>query len=533
MQARLKSKSQRKALLIKAIYLIFFLIMLLQHAYIYMYHDDFGYATLSYFGDLTNDIPGRKFNISQMLNFLSKHYLTWGGRVLPFFTLLTLLRWPFWIYRIVQSVVLTLIIYSCSKFINGKDQTKDNFFIISLILMSLYGLIPIQLHQNGTYWATAAVLYVWPFLWIYGASILLNSDKVKANHWLMILLALMFLGIGLMHEQIFFVAIFLLMGFLINHFLKNKSFRMIKIYLLCIFFLVAGFLILVLSPGNIRRSNSPLYQDFYALSLISRVKYNIPSFLQITFGRQNLIFFVVLLLINFLFLKSSHQIKSSKKPFYWAALISQSILMLIIIVILFSSLPLKIIDDLRAYIYPVLSITHSIWFWLVFLMLVSIPGFIFCFYQRSFGLLGIYIGGIIAQLTNLFIPTINMRSSLIFMFSLFPLMTAMFTKTLNNFERRWIKALVLFVIIFLALTNTISIISGYQKNSSIHQENQKSLICSHIAIQQGQDIQKIYLNKLEDDQYAGAMPYTEGYDYINYWIKDYFEIPLDVDLIWQ
>lgn len=535
MMKKLNIKFINKKFVIISLFFIFFFILLWQHAYIYLYHDDFGYASLSYFGDLTDDIPGHEFTFMQMMGFLRKHYLTWGGRILPFFTLLSLLRWDFWLYRFVQSIVLTLILFFSAKFISNRDFLKKNFLTTCILLMALYGLIPIQLHQNGTYWATAAVLYVWPFLWIYGAGNLLNQYVANPKNKLMLIfIGFLFFAIGFSHEQIFFVAFFMLLGFLISHILEKKTAAVIKADLICIAILIIGFLFLILSPGTLRRSESPIYRDFYALNLIDRIKYNFPSFLQITFGKQNLVFFIILLITNILYLLLLIQKDKRGKRGLMVFAFIQFLMLVILVLLLFSSTPIIDSSWLGPIINPIeAKISYSAWFWLLFLALVSIPGFVFSYYHNKYVLYSIYAGGLFAQLTSLFIPTINFRISLIFLFSLFPFLTTMLVESLNKIGKQSLKVFLLSGLILVSMINTGTLIAGYQKNITIHRDNQQTLVCSQVAIQQGADISIIYLKKLKDDQYAGAMPYIEGYDYINYWIKDYFKIPLDVELVWQ
>ncbi len=63
--------------------IIFSMLIFWQHHYVYMYFDDYGYASLSY---IAFDNPlGMAYGISEIFHFLQEHYLHWGGRVVYFF----------------------------------------------------------------------------------------------------------------------------------------------------------------------------------------------------------------------------------------------------------------------------------------------------------------------------------------------------------------------------------------------------------------------------------------------------------------
>ena len=111
---RLKNILKRNSVLV--IFVIFFFIVLLEHQFMGLYHDDYGYASLSYAYNL-DGVSGHDVSILQTLNFLKGHYNVWGGRVLYFFFEICLLKNGIWIFRLVQSLVITLIFYFIYKIV--------------------------------------------------------------------------------------------------------------------------------------------------------------------------------------------------------------------------------------------------------------------------------------------------------------------------------------------------------------------------------------------------------------------------------
>lgn len=506
-------------------YFLFLVIMIIQHNYIYLYHDDFGYASLSYVGNLSNNIQGHYFTFTQMLSFIHTHYLEWGGRIVPLFFLLSLLRHSLWVYRIFQSIVLTMILFFAGKLIEITDIFRNNSDIkISIVFLSLYGLIPIELHNNGTYWASASIMYVWPFLFIFAAGYLLRKQNNKSKMIFWLLLPLLFLGVGLSQEQIFFPAFFMLLGFWFDHIIKNRVISLRKMILLCMSMLIIGFCLLMFSPGNRIRRDSSLYSMFYAKSLQDQIIYNFPSFLQITFGKQNFIILIFWLISNILFLARGLGNKNKINKIYILQFALHIIYTIIFIYIVSRQVDLFFLTGDKFY--------FSVFFWISFFIVVSIPGLIFSYHNKSFSLFGLYIGGSISQLATLLMPTINPRSSLIFLFALFPLLASMITDQMNK-TNKYIKYIFIILLITSSVINTTNIISGYKSNAYIHNNNKQTLVWARISIEQGLNINNIQLKKLVDDNYAGAMPYTPNYGYINTWIKDYYMLPQNVNISWE
>lgn len=530
------SKAISNQHLFLGVFLIFFAVMLWHHAYIHLSHDDYGFATLSYFGNFNDDIQGRYFTFNQMLDFLGEYYSILGGRMLPTFTLLSLLRWDFWVFRIAQSIVLTLILFFSMKLILDTDHPGGKGVVIAVILIGLYGLIPIQLHKDGIYWASASVLYVWPFLWIFGAGLLLHrySTQARPQPWSLVLLSALFVGIGLSQEQTFFVALGMLLGLLITHILEKRPSSVIKADLLCLVMLLVGFGILILAPGNAVRASNAIYADFYGLNYLHRIRAHLPSFLLIVFGRQNWAIYGFLLAANLLTLLTFIRESKKHKAGYLFLAISQSTFLTIIVLSSFSNGLIRTVPSVTASVRWISErLVQSVWFWYVFLLLVSLPGFLFSYHKRSYILFGIYVGGVAAQLTTLVIPAVNFRYALILMFAMFPLLAQQLADSLENINLRGVKPVVLSLLVLLALLIFGSILVKYQQNSPIHRENQRILQSTQVVIEQGLEVQKINLYRLVDDQYSGAMPYMQGYYYINLWIKKYYRLPMATELNWE
>jgi len=513
--------------------LLFFLVMLWQHSYIYLYHDDYGYASLSYVGDYSRNIQGNAYSLKQMLAFLKTHYQSWGGRLIPLFSLLAVLRWNIWFYRVTQSVVLSLIILFSNILIEKTYKIKSNNVVLRVILIAFYGIIPIELHKDGTYWASAAVAYVWPFVWILGAGILLNLYNYRCQKKLLLIIILLaFLCIGLSQEQTFFVAFFMLIGYLVKYICDKRKNSTVYSIIISITALLIGFGLLMLSPGNSNRANNQIYSEFYSLNIFDRFMQNIPSFVQITFGKQNYIILLFWVGINLLTLVNFLRLSTKRKIFLNILIFSHLIILVNFLLGLIFSVFVGQENILYSFLNWVdLNINHSTFLWISFLLIISLPIFLFCCHFKAYDLLGLYVGGVIGQLSSLIIPTVNYRYTLILIFSLIPVLSAMLIKS-NYWTKRKLN-IILVLLIITSLINAGTIIQGYKENSTIHKINEITLTSYNSTYNQGYSGSTIYLQRLVNNKYSGAMPYLPGYEYINFWIKDYYMIPEDVILDWD
>lgn len=84
-----------------------------------------------------------------------------------------------------------------------------------------------------------------------------------------------------------------------------------------------------------------------------------------------------------------------------------------------------------------------------------------------------------------------------------------------------------------AFCNFCSIIGGYKRNGEIITINHDRLMETAKNIETGYTVAEVELYKLYDDRYATNMPYQEGYDYIEGWTKNYYELPYEMHFVWR
>ena len=110
----------------------------------------------------------------------------------------------------------------------------------------------------------------------------------------------------------------------------------------------------------------------------------------------------------------------------------------------------------------------------------------------------------------------------------FPIITAPALNIfLKRLPRKRLSALCLLGITGYGLSNYITIWEGYRANYDTIVANDATLS----AYKPGN--MNVVLKKLPDERYANAMPYTPGTEYIVFFMKQYYDIPMDVPLIFK
>lgn len=199
-------------------------------------------------------------------------YFEHGGRLVHYFTFRLFLLIPSkLVFNIISSlyfVVLGLLIYVN---VEKKKKMDLGILLISFGMLWLYSVSPGQ----TLFWVTGAVVYLFAFVYILGSltfyRYLINKNRIK-NPWIMaILMFLISLLAGNTSENNSGAAILILIIITISKFfadrranngkLSIKSF--LKPYMIAAFVgYIAGYLILILSPGAWKRADSTSVNDY-------------------------------------------------------------------------------------------------------------------------------------------------------------------------------------------------------------------------------------------------------------------------------
>ena len=110
-----------------------------------------------------------------------------------------------------------------------------------------------------------------------------------------------------------------------------------------------------------------------------------------------------------------------------------------------------------------------------------------------------------------------------------------FLNFLNELKEKDLKiGTSILIVVGLALfINFATITNGYHRNNWINQYNDNILKESAKKIKNGDDIKKIELIRLNNDLYSAFQPYMENTYFIVNWMKEYYDIPYEVEIVYN
>ncbi len=500
-----KESSNRK---IVFLFGIFFVFLFIQHQFVYMYFDDYGYASLSY--GYTENHAGMNYSILDFVKFIWWHYFEWGGRVLYYSLGILSMKAGLWCVRLVQTVFILGITIFSYFLIRSKEEQKNDWFK-AFIIVVLYACIGLTTFNEGIFWFSASMGYVWalcPLLAAVYCQQRFHEEGVKKYFWIS---GTLFFVAGFSYEQIaFLTAVYVLLYYGIE-WCRNKVYMKGSLGIVTAALLGSG--IEILAPGNFIRADGDMNAAFYELSFFEKVLKNIPQVLYINLGSENRITVVFFLLSGIMVSYLLFQRCKKAKLIYKINMIAS--------IILSAAVPATWWMEKEAWFVCVLLILWIVWY------CVNIT--VFLVEKYSF-LVALFYGGICSLGMMLISPTVPMRCHIPFEFVMHIIVALVIVEFLQE-KGKVIQTATLGIMICAALYNMVPITLGYYRNAEIHNINHNKLIEKSARIKAGMDVNTIILYRLEDDRFASQMPYQQSF--IEYWVRNYYEIPQNVHFIWD
>ncbi|WP_318509321.1 DUF6056 family protein [Bacillus sp. T3] len=489
----------------KIIFALFLLFLILQHQYIYLYFDDYGHASLSY-GKVIPNVNGTNFNFEQFIAWISWYYMEWGGRVVYYFLfLIPLLSKSISLFMFIQSIILFFIFFYMYKIIQiFSEKFCPLITIISLI--TLFGLISIDLLKESVYWASASVCYIWSLLpLLMGIYYFINASRNKEsniNKWESILISGLFFFAASSFEQSGAAALVFVISYTLFSLIKGKKVSL-KLVIPSFFFSLLGVSIQYLSPGNYQRMKL-MHADFLELSFLDKLRSGVPSIVNYIFDPRISIFIVILSILSIASIV--FYCKHSGKRFCYL-LCAMPILYLINIYFGF-----EMDISFKYLLFAILSISL-----LLFLseidevvpLFITIYSSIFCLVLSPV----LQLRSLVFFLILLFIPIVIVLNNIFMLISnknrvLFLIvMIAFMTISFNNYKNNFI---------------------GYKVNYEYAMENHRLLTSANRT----GNIDKIQLYRYPMDLYREPMPYDESTAYSKYWLTQYYDLPETIEIEW-
>ena len=526
----IKKLLNKKSCLIIFLFLLFLIFLIYQHQGMFMYYDDYGYASLSYVYNVEH-VKGTNYNFNDIMQFAKGHYDWWGGRML-FLTLeIVIIRYlGLQGFRIIQSIVIlgiAVLTYLILKNILKKKEGSIKLAILSIIS---YGVIEIAVFRSGIFWISASVLYVFPlvsfllFLYLY----IKYKENSNLKNKMIKFVYVVAMGIAIFaatfsQEQVAIAAITLIAILTIYNTVKNKKISKLDI-IMCLVALL-GFAILMLAPGNEARKSSLSSGGFYEKPFIQRTIGAYKPIVIKNFNGATKIF--SLLFFSSVAYCSFKNVKE-KKGMKWLNHIS----CISIVIILglsficpdgyFGTLLQESQNKIKTYGSIVLSILQ------VILMFYSLS--VYFWNKKHIYFVAILYAGIISQVCMLVAPGFPERSAIIFEV----LMNLLMIKILIDIrlEYKQVYYYLAIPIIIICCLNSYRITKGYHANISVNQYNDTKLLETKQKIDTGEKIEKVTLKKLKDDRYGYDQLY-QGISMIKTYICEYYDLPAEIEIQYE
>lgn len=485
------------------------LMILLQHHYVSMQFDDYGYASLSYAG-FENHV-GMSYGLAEILRFLKAHYFNWGGRVVYFFFEIGIFRLgglP--LMQTVQAVIIILIGVVSGKIVALATEA-DSYKCIALTMV-LYGTFHLNTLRDGVYWYSASVLYVWPMLPFLGSVYLyLCNEKRERAVGKAVCILLAFLAACSQEQIAVLVTVTYILIILFCRFGKKKK---APGYLFGMgISAIAGSIFTVFAPGNMVRASSGIYEEFYNKGFLPRIINNIGYIINDNTGRYNCVF------VFFMTVFCGTAIALCLKSRIIA------VMTVVFSVCLVIEMFLPVSKEMGV-------IAGGLW------LLIFIPLLMFYYLKRdSYLFLSLLAAGACTQIMMVASPAIPLRLHTMFEFILHIIVAENVVYVYRNGkENKKIQAVLkigVVVMTLYAVCNMAFVIEDYRNNYKVNQRNHYELIEAAEEYKNKGEVETVVLCKLKSDAFAQMMPYQEGYGFIEVWMKNYYELPAETVFEWK
>ena len=386
--------------------------------------------------------------------------------------------------------------------------------------------------KESAYWATAAFGFIWPMLFVLAGVYFYQQYCKNIETQREPMLRLMGLSLcsflaAFSQEQISVVVVAIAILSLIIHIRKaGRKYIVVDSFVTC--FSLGGLLLLLLAPGNMVRMMKTSV-DFYQLSLVEKLTSRIPKIFLYNIRYlwiYVIILFVLLIFVSLQLVKEKKGIKVLNWIGFGVSILGSCGMMA------FRILNPNNTDISRFFLNSGNALLSAILGAVILMTLVYILSIYFISRQRT-QLWLLFLCSTLSQAMLVLVPNDEQRLQLILLYFLILVIGILVIDWLVKIPKNYLKLTVLAIIILLSLGNFLPIFFGYARNSSTHARNDRVLQKAAYAINtQREDIKEIKLEMLPDLTYSAVMPYEPQFTYIRWWIREYYNIPWTVELVW-
>ena len=141
-------------------YGVFFVFLLLQHQSVFLQHDDYGYAVLSYVTERTG-FQGQDWTLADLVAFVMAEYKVWTGRLASHFLHIYAQKIGLDFVRFVNSLAVAGVAFLSFLLARDPDASPAPKYLQALVPVLLFLAIPRHMLVDGFYWFTASAVHFW------------------------------------------------------------------------------------------------------------------------------------------------------------------------------------------------------------------------------------------------------------------------------------------------------------------------------------------------------------------------------------
>lgn len=262
-------------------FLLYMLMIVLLHFFLILEGDDVFFQNIL-----------REKNMGEIV---ALRYATWTSRIIIEVIMISLLQFPFFVFKILNIGMFGLLLYSLTKLFGKKKNRKLNW----VICIALF-LLPFPLfHSAG--WAATCLNYLWPLA--LGLWAMLPIKKViegKPIKIIQILLSVIAILYACNQEQMAVVLCIVYLVGMIYCLRKKKRSKVV----ICLFFLTVISLIFIITcPGNeVRKWEETLhwFPEHASYSFIDKLQLGITSTMKYLVLQRNVLFIAFTFIMGYM-----------------------------------------------------------------------------------------------------------------------------------------------------------------------------------------------------------------------------------------
>lgn len=489
-------------------------VLLLQHRMVGMYYDDFGNASLSY--GYNSNVVGTNYSVKDLLDWATYIYMNWSGRIIYALMLIPLLKTGAHIFMFIQTIIIILIMNAMYVY-SKKYMEKSNGILLIIGFMLIYSLLQGDILTQGIYWASASVLYVWPMLpfmltiWMYGIieEKIKKNEKIKLRDCIGLIFSIPL--VTLSQEQLGgALIVWFIFNMLFKYYKDEKRYWKADLY--AISYCIITFGIFFCAPGNWARLATN--EEYANKSFLEKLIDSFPKVLNLLTNYSLKYFNLILLLVGVIVLIQLKQFLKNRYLIIFGAGIIPFFI--------------TIVDQICN--RSILSKTYYGITFFIFLIDMFVILMLYFTKKKHVEFMATMIAGVASVFCLILSPAFSLRSCIPYVFICMILFVIVindfFTDQMSLFSRK-IIGLIIGILGLIGIINVINIYKGYENNYYIDNYNFNILK----EYDGSDDI--IYLVKYPNNLYRGTMSCDVGYEYIDYWVKEYFAIPQSVMIKWK